>query len=158
MHASSSDRYGNLNCCMADLQSPAPNTATSPSVQTQAPPAAAPAQQDSKLPPKKRRFERNCCGETEFADTKIDLAGLRRATEQACGAGDFYDSDDEVFADAEQSLRSAKTRKPVASIIHSIAEPRKPRIGDRFQAVVPDFFPSRPPRPDQQHQDPEQQQ
>mmetsp|Transcript_5489 Transcript_5489/g.16685 ORF Transcript_5489/g.16685 Transcript_5489/m.16685 type:complete len:239 (+) Transcript_5489:72-788(+) len=56
---------------------------------------------------------------------------------QSCSI--FYDSDDEALADAEQSLRSAKTRRPVASIIHSVAEPRKPRIGPRYQAVVPDF-------------------
>ena len=90
------------------------------------------------LPPKKRITAKRT------ADTEASpIQQQQQISSQQCVPPECIDSDDEA-AIAHQGgtfWRGQKQQKPESSCRIGVAERRQPRIGDRYQAVIPDLVP-----------------
>lgn len=87
------------------------------------------------LPLKKRFGKRSA---SEAVDEQSDQ-GLVPGNSSQGGQGSpglVLDSDDD-----ELPTRGPKQGRPQASILLGIAEPRKPRLGPQYQALIPDLLP-----------------
>lgn len=89
------------------------------------------------VPPKKRVTAKR------IADTEASPILLpQQIASQPCIPFECIDSDDEahvVHGEGGTFWRSQKQAKPESSCRLGVAERRQPRIGDRYQAVIPEI-------------------
>ena len=88
------------------------------------------------VPPKKRVTAKR------IADTEASPLLPQQITSQPCIPFECLDSDDEAsvaHGEGGTFWRSQKQAKPQSSCRLGVAERRQPRIGDRYQAVIPEI-------------------